>query len=52
MWQSVMNFVSKTSNKGSPQIETSKLMKVAHQKESSLGKKIPKSIIVGATTIR
>ena len=31
MWQNVMNFVSKTSNKGSPQMKTSKLIKVAHQ---------------------
>ena len=31
VWQNVMNFVSKTSNKGSPQIKTSKSIKVAHQ---------------------
>ena len=31
IWQNVINFVSKTSNKGSPQIKTSKSIKVAHQ---------------------
>ena len=48
----VMNFVSKTSNKGSPQIKTSKLIKVAHQIRKQPWEKIPKLIIVGATTIR
>ena len=52
MWQNVMNFVSKTSNKGSPQIKTSKLIKVAHQIRKQPWEKIPKLIIVGATTIR
>ena len=47
-----MNFVSKTSNKGSPQIKTSKLIKVAHQIRKQPWEKIPKLIIVGATTIR
>ena len=51
MWQNVMNFVSKTSNKGSPQIKTSKLIKVAHQIRKQPWEKIPKLIIVGATTI-
>ena len=52
MWQNVMNFVSKTSNKGSPQIKTSKLIKVAHQIRKQPWEKIPKLIIVGATTIQ
>ena len=51
MWQNVMNFVSKTSNKGSPQIQTSKLIKVAHQIRKQTWEKIPKLIIVRATTI-
>ena len=52
MWQNVMNFVSKTSNKGSPQIKTSKLIKVAHQIRKQPWEKMTKLIIVGATTIR
>ena len=51
MWQNVMNFVSKTSNKGSPQVKTSKLIKVAYQIRKQPWEKIPKLIIVGATTI-
>ena len=46
-----MNFVYETSNKGIPQIKTSKLIKVAHQIRVALGK-IPKLITIGATTIR
>ena len=52
MWQNMKNFVSKTSNKGSPQIKTSKLIKVAHQIRKQPWEKIPKLITVGATTIR
>ena len=52
MRQNVMNFVSKTSNKGSPQMKTSKIIKVAHQIRKQPWEKFPKLIIVGATTIR
>ena len=51
MWQNMMNFVSKTSNKGSPQIKTSKLIKVAQQIRKQPWEKITKSIIIWATTI-
>ena len=52
MWQNVMNFVFKTSNKGSPQMKTSKIIKVAHQIRKQPWEKFPKLIIVGVTTIR
>ena len=47
-----MNFVYETSNKGIPQIKTSKLIKVAHQIRKKPWEKIPKLITIGATTIR
>ena len=47
-----MNFVYETSNKGIPQIKTSKLIKVAYQIRKKPWEKIQKLIIVGAITIR
>ena len=52
MWQNVINFVSKKSNKGGPKIKTSKLIRVAHQIRKQPWEKIPILIKVGATTIR